>query len=86
LVDTLALFDQHRSFHRDQVPVIARLQHRISELELELAQRQSLDSEVARLNKLLAERESELARHDELVADTELEMWPRKPVEDYPPS
>jgi hypothetical protein len=27
---------------------------------------------VARLNKLLAERESELARHDELVADAEL--------------
>jgi uncharacterized coiled-coil protein SlyX len=71
-VDTLSLFDQHRSFHRDQVPVIAELQQRISELELELAQRQSLESEVARLNKLLAERESELARHDELVADAEL--------------
>jgi uncharacterized coiled-coil protein SlyX len=83
LVDTLALFDQHRSFHRDQVPVIARLQHRISELELELAQRQSLDSEVARLNKLLAERESELARHDELIADAKLR---RNAAEDYPPS
>jgi chromosome segregation ATPase len=71
-VDTLALFDQHRSFHRDQVPVIARLQHRISELELELALRQSFESEVARLNKLLAERESELAKYDELVADAEL--------------
>jgi chromosome segregation ATPase len=40
--------------------------------ESELAWRQSLDSEVARLNKLLAERELELARHDELVADAEL--------------
>jgi hypothetical protein len=39
LVDTLALFDQHRSFHRDQVPVIAGLQHQIFELELELARR-----------------------------------------------
>jgi hypothetical protein len=72
LVDTLALFDQHKSFHRDQVPIIAGLQHRIFEFELELARRQSLESEVARLNKLLAERESELARHDELVADAEL--------------
>jgi uncharacterized coiled-coil protein SlyX len=71
-VDTLALFDQHRSFHRDQVLVIAGLQQRISKLELELARRQSLKSEVARLNKLLAERESELAKHDELVADAEL--------------
>jgi chromosome segregation ATPase len=72
LVDTLALFDQHKIFHRDQVPVIAGLQHWISELELELARRQSLDSEVARLNKLLVERELELARHDELGADAEL--------------
>jgi chromosome segregation ATPase len=71
-VDTLALFDQHETFHRGQVSVIAGLQHQISELELELARRQSLDSEVARINKLLAERESELARHDELVADAEL--------------
>jgi hypothetical protein len=73
-VDTPALFDQHRSFHRDQVSVIAGLQQRISELELELklGRRQFLESEMARLNKLIAERESELARHDELVADAEL--------------
>jgi chromosome segregation ATPase len=71
-VDTIALFDQQRSFHLDQAPVIAGLQQRISELELELARRQSLESEVARLNKLLAERESELAKHDELVAGVEL--------------
>jgi chromosome segregation ATPase len=71
-VDTLALFDQHRSFHWDQALVIAELQQRIFELELELARRQSLESEVARLNNPLAERESELARHDELVADIEL--------------
>jgi hypothetical protein len=72
LVDTLALFDQHRSFHWDQAPVIVGLQQQIFELELELARRQSLESEVARLNKLFAECESELARHDELVADAEL--------------
>jgi hypothetical protein len=71
-VDTLALFDQYKSFHRDQVQVIAGFQHQISELELELARRQSLESEVASLNKLLAERESELAKYDELVADAEL--------------
>jgi len=58
LVDTLALYDQHRDFHRNQVPVMAGLRQRISELELELAQSLSLESEVARLSKLLAERES----------------------------
>jgi len=54
------------------VPVMAGLRQRISELELELAWRLSLESEVARLRKLLAERESELASHDPLIADAEL--------------
>jgi hypothetical protein len=52
-VDTLALFYQHRDFHQNQIPVVAGLQQRISELELELAWRLSLESEVARLSKLL---------------------------------
>jgi hypothetical protein len=73
-VDTLALFYQHRDFHRDQVPVVAGLQQRVSELELELelARIQSLESEVARLNKLLVERELELAKHDGSIAEAEL--------------
>jgi chromosome segregation ATPase len=71
-VDTLALFDQHRDFHQDQVPVMAGLQQRVSELELELARRQSLELKMARLNKLLAERELELAKYDESIAEAEL--------------
>jgi chromosome segregation ATPase len=73
-VDTLALYDQHRDFHRNQVPVMAGLRQRISELELELelARKLSLESEVARLSKLLAERESELASYDALISDAEL--------------
>lgn len=71
-MDTLALYDQHRDFHRDQVPVMAGLRQRISELELELARKLSLESEVDRLSKLLAERESELASYDALIADAEL--------------
>jgi chromosome segregation ATPase len=51
---------------------MAGLRQRISELELELARRLSLESEVARLSKLLDERESELANHDALIADAEL--------------
>jgi hypothetical protein len=51
---------------------MAELRQRISELELELARRLSLESKVARLSKFLAERESELANHDALIADAEL--------------
>ncbi len=61
-MDNLALFDQHRGFSRDQVPVVAELRQRVSELEFELDRRQSLESEVARLSELLAERELELAK------------------------
>lgn len=71
-MDTLALYDQHRDFHRNQVPVMAGLRQRISELELELARKLSLESEVDRLSRLLAERESELASYDALIADAEL--------------
>jgi hypothetical protein len=71
-VDTLALFDQHRDFHQDQVPVMVGLKQRISKLEFELARRQSFESEVARLNKLFAERELELAQCDVSVAEAEL--------------
>jgi Skp family chaperone for outer membrane proteins len=71
-VDTLALLDQHRDFHRDQVPVVVNLKQRISKLEFELARRQSLESEVARLNKLLTERELELAQCEESVTEAKL--------------
>jgi chromosome segregation ATPase len=71
-VDTIALFDQHREFHQDQVSVVAELRRRVSELEFELAQRQSLESEVARLSKVLAEREMKLAKYDESIVDAEL--------------
>ncbi len=72
LVDTLALFDQHRGHSRDQAPTMAELRHRVSELEFELRRRKSLESEVAWLNKLLAERELELAKSDKAVIDAEL--------------
>jgi Skp family chaperone for outer membrane proteins len=71
-VDTLALLDQHRDFHRDQVPVVVNLKQRISKLQYELARRQSLESEVARLNKLLTERELELAQCEESVTEAKL--------------
>lgn len=71
-MDTLALFDQHRDFHRDQVPAVVNLKQRISEREFKLARRQSLESEVARLNKLLTERELKLAQCEESVTEAEL--------------
>jgi hypothetical protein len=51
---------------------MAELRHRVSELEFELRRRKSLESEVAWLNKLLAERELELAKSDKAVIDAEL--------------
>jgi hypothetical protein len=61
LVETYALFDQHKGFSQDQVLVVAGLRQWVFELEFELARRQSLESEVARLSKLISKQELELA-------------------------
>jgi hypothetical protein len=60
-VETYALFDQHKGFSQDQVLVVAGLRQWVFELEFELARRQSLESEVARLSKLISKQELELA-------------------------
>lgn len=51
---------------------MAELRGHVSELEFDLGRRQSLESEVETLTKLLAKRELELAESNKMVVDAEL--------------
>jgi chromosome segregation ATPase len=62
IIDVVALFDQHNEYIR----------HQTRELEWELSQCQTLESEVESLNKLLFENEEELAQQDVELADVRL--------------
>jgi len=74
ILDVLALYDQHTEYLNGRNQDVTKLRCQVRDLEWELLQHRSLESEVESFKKLLGEKEEELAKQHLKLA----EFWLRE--------